>query len=64
MFIRNVLETFGTRLLLLLSNFATSVLIARVLGPRNLGVFSLVTTFPILVAALPTLASRRPISTL
>ena len=50
MFIKNVLGTFGTEQLLLLLNSATSVLIARVLGPENLGVFSLVTTFPILVA--------------
>lgn len=51
MFIKNVLGTFGTRQLLLLLNFATSVLVARVLGPKKLGIFSLVTTFPILVTA-------------
>ncbi len=51
MFIKNVLGIFGTQLLLLLLNFATSVLVARVLGPKDLGIFSLITTFPILVAA-------------
>jgi O-antigen/teichoic acid export membrane protein len=39
-FVRKVLETFATRILLIGIGFATSVLVARILGPEGRGLFA------------------------
>ncbi len=41
---RNVLETYGTRLLVLAVTFATAVVVARVLGPTGRGLFAVAAT--------------------
>ena len=41
---RNVLETYGTRLLVLAVTFATTVLVARMLGPAGRGLFAVAAT--------------------
>lgn len=41
---RNVLETYGTRLLVLFLTFAATVLIARVLGPTGRGLYAVAVT--------------------
>lgn len=41
---RNVLETYGTRLLVLVVTFATTVVVARVLGPAGRGLFAVAAT--------------------
>lgn len=40
-FARNIVETFGTRFLLILIGVVSSVLVARVLGPEGRGLFAL-----------------------
>ena len=43
-FVRKVLETFATRILLIGIGLATSVLIARILGPEGRGLFAVAGT--------------------
>ncbi|MDX1389259.1 MAG: hypothetical protein R3344_08715, partial [Acidobacteriota bacterium] len=43
-FVQKVIETFATRILLIGIGFATSVLIARILGPEGRGLFAVAGT--------------------
>jgi O-antigen/teichoic acid export membrane protein len=49
---RNVLETYGTRLLVLAVTFATAVVIARELGPTGRGLYALAATLGAIGAQL------------
>jgi O-antigen/teichoic acid export membrane protein len=41
---RNILETYGTRVVIIAATFATAVVIARVLGPTGRGFYAVATT--------------------
>lgn len=43
-FVKKVVETFGTRVLLIIIGLATSVIIARILGPEGRGICAIATT--------------------